>query len=49
MLSASINVYLIFETSIVALNIEKKSEELLGFCKVVNVDFMNNLIAGSFG
>lgn len=49
MLSASINVCLTFETSAASLNIGKILEEIPGFCRVVNVDFMNNSIAGSFG
>lgn len=49
MLSASINVCLTFETSVASLNIGKISEEIPGLFRVVNVDFTNNSIAGSFG
>lgn len=49
MLSASINACLTFETSVASLNFGKISEEIPGFYRVVNVDFMNNSIAGSFG
>ena len=49
MLSAFINVCLISETSVAGLEIEQKPEQILRVNRVPSIDFMNNLIAGSFG
>ena len=49
MLSAFINVCLISETSVAGLEIEQKPEQILRVNRLPSIDFMNDLIAGSFG
>ncbi|KAK6228100.1 hypothetical protein SCA6_000440 [Theobroma cacao] len=49
MLSAFIYVSLISETSVAGWEIEQKPDQILRVNRVPSVDFMNKLIAGSFG